>query len=106
MIKVSYYRTRHRVTVKGHANQDEMGRDIVCAAVTMLTRTLAANCVNAEDHKRMREVEVRLDAGDAEIKAVPCKKLDSVVTLIFDTVCAGYELLSKQYPEYVAYQIF
>lgn len=105
MIKISYYRAKHRVTIKGHAMSGEPGQDLICGAVTTLVRTLAKNCVNAEQDKRMRDVNIRLDKGDSEISAVPCKKLDSVITLVFDTVCVGFEILAHQFPEYVAFQV-
>ena len=43
MIHAVYYKKYHRVTVKGHAHSAEKGRDLVCAAASMLVSTLAAN---------------------------------------------------------------
>ena len=105
MIKITYHRTKHRVTVHGHAGFDKIGKDIVCAAIASLTYTLAKNCVNAEEDKRMRDVKISLEEGNADISCVPCKKLDSVVMLIFDTVCVGYEILALTFPEHVAFQV-
>lgn len=106
MININYYRTHHRVTIKGHSESAPKGEDLICAAVTILARTLATACVNAECDNRMRGVEVKLEPGDAEIKCAPTKKLHALTLLTFDNICAGFELLAKQYPDYVAFHIF
>ena len=111
MIKICYYRTKHRVTTEGHAiaagekTGDDEGRRLICASVTALVRTLAKNCVNAEHDKRMLDVKIELDAGKSDISAVSAKKLDGVVTLIFDTVCVGFDILAHQFPDIVAFQV-
>ena len=111
MIKITYYRTKHRVKTEGHAlsagekTDDDEGRRLICSAVTALVRTLAKNCVNAETDKRMRDVNIVLDKGMSDISCVAPKKLDGVVTLIFDTVCVGFDILAHQFPEIVAFQV-
>lgn len=106
MIEIMYYRAEHRVKIKGHASSAEYGKDLICAAVTMLCRTLAADCINMGSDMRIKEVSAKLRPGEADISIRPQKKLRSVVTLVFDSVCTGFEILSRQYPEYVSYRIF
>jgi len=53
MIEVKYDRRHLTVTVTGHAKSDEPGKDLVCAAATILTYTLAGNAESlAEDHSK------------------------------------------------------
>ena len=105
MIQAVYYRKYNRLTVTGHANSDEPGHDLVCASASMLAYTLAANVANMADHGQVRETIIKNDPGDAEISCNPRHNLKATVTLVFDSVCVGFELLAKDYPEYISYEI-
>ena len=105
MIKVVYHRKYHRVTVKGHAYSGESGHDLICSACSILTYTLAANVSNMDDSGQVRNMTAILNLGDAEISCNPHSRLDSVVTVIFDSICAGFELLANDYPENIKYEI-
>ena len=105
MIQVVYHRNFHRLTVTGHAGAAEPGHDLVCASASMLAYTLAANVANMADAGQVREPIIRNDAGDTEISCNPRHNLKASVTLIFDSVCVGFELLAHDYPEYVSYKI-
>ncbi|AEX86055.1 hypothetical protein XO10_08200 [Marinitoga sp. 1135] len=41
MIKVSFNLKKREIEIKGHANFDEYGKDIVCSAVSVLTQFIA-----------------------------------------------------------------
>lgn len=105
MISVVYHRKYHRVTVKGHAYSGEVGHDLICAACSALTYTLAENVSNMESGGQTRNITVRLNLGDAEISCNPNSRFHSVVTMIFDAICAGFELLAANYPENITYKI-
>ena len=86
--------TRHapaQVTLEGHANSDAFGKDLVCAAVSALTLTLAANVENLDG------AEVSLEPGKARITGSP------EAAPVFDCICKGYELLAGKFPEYVCF---
>ena len=101
MIEIVYKRKKHLVTMNGHAGSGQAGRDIVCAAATMLLYTLASNVTNLCDSKPRlyRRKHIRLTEGYGEVSCAPIRDAKTVGTLVFDTVCAGFELLSRQYPE-------
>ena len=105
MIQVTYYRSYNRLTVTGHAGSAEPGEDLVCASASMLAYTLAANVANMADSGQVRQPIIKTDAGDAEISCNPRHNLKASVTLIFDSVCVGFELLAHDYPEFVKYKI-
>ena len=105
MIQVVYHRNFHRLTVNGHAGAAEPGHDLVCAAASMLAYTLAANVANMADAGQVREPIIRNNEGDTEISCNPRHNLKASVTLVFDSVCVGFELLAHDYPEYVSYKI-
>ena len=105
MIKVIYHRKYHRVTVDGHAHSGEPGHDLVCAAASALAYTLGGNVTNMDNACQVREPVASYKRGHAEVSCNPVSKYSSTVTLIFDSVCVGFEMLAANYPEYISYEI-
>lgn len=105
MIEVVYYRNYNRVTIKGHALSGGPGHDLVCASASILTYTLAANVIDMKDKGQVRDTCTATVEGAAEISCKPRHNLRSVVTMIFDSICAGFQLLAYQYPENISYEI-
>ena len=105
MIQATYYRKYNRLTVTGHAGSAEPGKDLVCAAASTLSYTLAANVANMADNKQVREPIMNMEAGNTEISCKPRHNLKATVTLVFDSVCVGFEMLVHDYPEYISYEI-
>ena len=105
MIAVTYHRQHGRVTIEGHANSGDPGHDLLCAGVSALAYTLAANVGNLEDRGMVRRPTVVLDHGKAEIEAKPKPSYKATTELIFQSVCVGFEVLAANYPEYVSYEI-
>ena len=105
MIQATYYRNYNRLTVTGHANSAEPGHDLVCASASMLAYTLAANVANMADNGQVRQPIIENSAGNTEISCNPRHNLKNTVTLVFDSICVGFELLAHDYPEYITYEI-
>ena len=105
MIQVVYHRNFHRLSITGHAGAAEPGYDLVCASASMLAYTLAANVANMADNGQVREPVMKMNEGDAEISCNPRHNLKASVTLVFDSVCVGFELLAHDYPQYISYEI-
>lgn len=105
MIKVIYHRKYHRVTVEGHARSGEPGHDLVCAAASALAYTIGGNVANLANACKVREPITLYSSGHAEISCNPVSKYNSTVTLVFDSVCVGFEMLAANYPEYISYEI-
>ena len=106
MVNIKCNRKKLLVTAKGHAQSAEKGSDLVCSAVSILLYTLASNVQDlaacSRDYRRPR---TKLDEGDAEVSISPVHGGGSVATLVFDSVCKGFELLSKDYPENVKFTV-
>ena len=98
---------RLSLTVKGHAGYGERGRDIVCAAVSILTYTLAKNIGTAREHGRRLDASLRLDEGDAHILCT-ADSSDAYRELfrIFRVIEKGYALLAENYPSYITFTSF
>lgn len=105
MIEVVYHRNFHRLSITGHAGAAEQGYDLVCASASMLAYTLAANVANMADNGQVREPVMKMNEGDTEISCNPRHNLKASVTLVFDSVCVGFELLAHDYPQYISYKI-
>lgn len=105
MVEITYHRKYNRLTAKGHAYSGEEGHDIVCAAVSALMLTMAGNVNALSRQGSVREPGVHLGKGDAEVRCKPVRKMGNVVTLMFDTVGTGFQLLADQYPEYIRYKV-
>jgi len=103
MIAVTYYRERDLLTVKGHAKSADYGKDLICAAVSALALTLGGNVEYMADSGCVTEPVVRLEEGDAQISCKPLSRFRAVVRQTFLSVCVGFELLAKKYPEYISF---
>lgn len=106
MIEAVYHRKFNRVTVKGHAESGPKGHDLICAGVSALVGTLAANVQWLSDAYKgdMRDMCIDTKEGTAEISVKSTRKYKAVVELIFSTVCMGFALLAERYPENITYE--
>ena len=105
MIRVRYRRKDHRLTLQGHAYSGEPGHDPVCASASILVWTLAAAVDALAAAEQVTAPELRLEAGDAAVSCKAPRRFEAPVTLIFDTICAGFALLAKNYPDNICYRI-
>ena len=103
MISVIYYRGHNRLTVEGHAHSDEYGKDLICAAASALAITLATNVNIMANQGYVANPVTNLGDGSAEISCNPRTRYRDSVKQVFMSVCVGFEVLSKQYPEYISY---
>lgn len=84
----------HKITIKGHANYDKTGKDIVCAAVSVLVESFADTAVFLDDDR------ARVEPGDVSIE-YECAPYDDYVHGITDMLMNGLEGLENTYPEHV-----
>lgn len=105
MIRIVYRRTDHCITVEGHAGYGKKGRDPVCAAVSALVLTAAGNVLQLSAQESVSGEVVMLSPGNARVGCDPRPHMESVVTLMLDTICTGFELLQNHYPENVRFRI-
>lgn len=103
MIMIELYRTRSGAVkgfmVKGHAGMAEKGRDIVCAAVSILTQTTVLGIVRylglqPEVKRRKGYLTCMFPEGDKMTEAEP-------VQAIFETMVLGLQEIAGQYPDFV-----
>jgi uncharacterized protein YsxB (DUF464 family) len=89
--------------VKGHADQAVYGQDIVCAAASILSTTLAQSLkVDRTADRLRREPRIKFPKpGDALITAFPKEEYKQIVLTEFLMAKSGFLLLAYNYPQYV-----
>ena len=105
MIRATYDRSAHRLTVTGHGGTaNEEGHDLLCAAASTLTYTLAAALVDLCAAGQISDPDARLRPGDACLHCRSSHASRGAVLLTFDTVARGFALLASRYPDHMSYE--
>lgn len=100
MINITYKsREPPSLTVCGHSGYSTKGRDIVCAAVSALFMTL----VNSLNEYTDDLITVRSEPGDGAITW--SGMVSERAQLLLLGTLLGLELLSKEYPDHISYNI-
>lgn len=94
--------------VKGHANANVVGHDIVCASVSILSYTLAQTVQFADGQDKLKySPRIKLKDGDAIISCQPKDDIGYAELLnAYLVIQNGYLLLARNYPQYVAIEMF
>lgn len=92
MIKVEV--RKNVLSVTGHADYAEKGKDIVCAAVTALSQTLIKSIEDLTDDKIKYEIE----QGSMIVKY---ENLSEQGKLLIDSFFIGICQISEEFPENV-----
>ena len=82
------------VTIEGHANYAEYGKDIVCAGMTALMRTLVKSIEDLTED----EIEYEISSGKVDIHF---RDLSEESKLLVDSFFVGVFMIANEYPEYV-----
>ena len=82
------------ITVDGHAGYAEAGKDIVCAAVSVLTQNLISSI------ESLTEDSIEYDKTPGHI-SIKFKNLSEQGKLLVDSFFIGISQIIRAYPEYV-----
>ena len=82
------------ITVNGHANYAETGKDIVCAGVTALIQTLIKSIGDLTEDK----IEYEISPGRADIHY---GDLSEAGTLLVDSFFIGICQIADEFPDHV-----
>ena len=85
---------KDRIEVSGHANYAETGKDIVCAGVSSLTRTL----IRSLEHLTRDKIEYEISPGRADIH---CRNLSEEGMLLVDSFFIGICMIADEFPDHV-----
>ena len=92
-----------RLKADGHAGWEgtEPGRDLVCAAESMLAYTLLQSLQDARERGWIQELDTDIWDGGVLAEEVPAPDGMVRVATIYRTVLTGYRMLSRRYPHNV-----
>ena len=82
------------ISVTGHANYAEHGKDIVCSAVSALTQTLIESIETLTNDK----IEYSISPGTVDIKYM---NLSERAKLLVDSFFIGVQMIADEYKDYV-----
>lgn len=104
MVKVTFEEKDNKLTLtlKGHAGQAEIGKDIVCASCSILAYTVAQFVGEANYQGDLKSVPIlNLASGDTVISCEPSEEIIHEMRNIYRFAEMGYHLLVYNYPQYV-----
>ena len=85
---------KDRITVSGHAEYAEPGKDIVCAAISTLTQVL----IESLEELTAAKIKHAVTSGYMEIVIEESTERAQV---LIDSFFIGCQMVAEQYPEYV-----
>lgn len=103
MIRSTVWRDKQgrigRFSVKGHANADEYGQDIVCAAVSMLV----TNAINSSEKFLgvCLATDDQVEPGDVACTVPASGTDDDKLQLLLEAMVFGIQQVAEAYPDFV-----
>lgn len=108
MIKFKIYRDRHKnivgYMVKGHAGYDVFGKDIVCAAISVLSQTalISLNKVcKIEEKDLFYEIDEEIGYINVSLVDKLSKTQRDNANIVLQTLELGIKEITQSYPEYI-----
>ncbi|MCE5284293.1 MAG: ribosomal-processing cysteine protease Prp [Pelosinus sp.] len=99
MIKIKTFRNSKNVllgfVITGHANAAPHGKDIICAAVSILAQTAV---YGLERHLKR---EISLDIAEGKLSLELNGNPDELTSAILETAFIGLQEIAKEYPKRV-----
>ena len=102
MIKITYKAKgkKHKLSIEGHAEHGEQGKDLVCCAVSTLFYTLAQSVMEANGQGLLAKApSIHEENGNGTISCIANGRYEANVSLIWWTILNGFMLLEENYPK-------
>ena len=99
-LKVIIYKSKDLIVgfdISGHANFDDYGKDIVCAAVSILAQTTISSIDRLSD---LEDFEYKIDSGHTFIKIKP-KNINGNAQLLLRSFEIGVMGIKQSYNNYI-----
>lgn len=99
-LKVIIYRFKDQIVgfdISGHANYDDYGKDIVCAAVSVLAQTTISSI---HELAELKGFEYKIDSGHTFIKIKP-KNINGSAQLLLKSFELGLMGIKQSYNNYI-----
>lgn len=99
MVKITWYPKYNQLTIEGHAGAGPRGEDLVCAGVSAIWHTLAANAMAWKDQGCLMDLRVQEIEGYCQISYVSKDRWRNLLSTITGAIVLGLEVLARDYPE-------
>ena len=104
MVKITWYPQYNQLTIEGHAGTAPVGEDLVCAGVSAVWHTLAANAMAWKDMGYLRDLRIKEIEGYCQMSYVPQARWKKLLSAIAGGIVLGLEWMAREYPEHITFQ--
>lgn len=104
MINIEFNPKTFTIDVNGHAQHDEKGKDIVCAAISTLFYTLAESLYNSKA-MLSENIDFSDEDGNGHISCKPKAEYEANISLIYWTILTGFEIVAEHYEKNVVLSV-
>lgn len=104
MINITFKPETLELEIKGHARQNEKGKDIVCSAISTLFYTLAKSVADSKSMLTKKPI-IKYKDGNGYLKCKPKKEFEGNIAMSFWTILTGFELVANEYKDFVTLDI-
>jgi uncharacterized protein YsxB (DUF464 family) len=101
MVNITLIVNQPYLNVSGHANSDEIGKDLVCCALSILVDSLSRYMAVKEEEGALHYLANEVQEGSALIAALPTERSAQEVRGAFEMAREGLRALADEYPEYI-----
>ena len=105
MTKAVYNREKLSLVIDGHAGAGVIGSDIVCAAISVLSFTLAEAVKEIEENTSALHLNIYTEdnGGYMSISCDPdCGHIEDC-RIVFDTIAKGFDLIYEYFPGHLKF---
>lgn len=104
MINITFKPETLEMEIKGHAGQDEKGKDIVCSAISTLFYTLAKSVADSKSMLTKNPIIKHKD-GNGYLQCKPKKEFAGNIARSYWTILTGFEMIADEYKDFVSLHI-
>jgi uncharacterized protein YsxB (DUF464 family) len=106
MIKITYKAKgkKHKLSIEGHAESGDQGKDLVCCAISTLFYTLAQTIMEANEQGLLAKApSIHEKNGNGTISCIANGRYEPNISLIWWTIINGFMLLEENYPKNIKF---
>lgn len=104
MVKITWYPKHNQLTIEGHAKAAPAGEDLVCAGVSAIWHTLAANAMAWKDMDYLVDLRAQEIPGYCQLSYVPRARWKNLLAAIAGGIVLGLEWMAREYPECIEFK--
>ena len=104
MVTITFKPETLELEVKGHAEYDNKGEDVVCAAISTLFCTLGQALLESKNMLKMKPI-IKDKDGDGYIRCKPKKEFEGNIARTYWTILVGFQLVADEYKDFVKFSI-